>query len=83
MCPRYKWNSIYIVKGGEDMLKELVVQLTYVSEIKDGKEVMKSRRFNQVRLDITDVEINVFKDLIARLTNDSYIAVDKIETKMI
>lgn len=83
MCPRYKWNSIYIVKGGEDMLKELVVQLTYVSEIKDGKEVMKSRRFNQVRLDITDVEINVFKDLIARLTNESYIAVDKIETKMI
>lgn len=65
------------------MLKELVVQLTYVSEIKDGKEVMKSRRFNQVRLDITDVEINVFKDLIARLTNESYIAVDKIETKMI
>ncbi|RXK19135.1 hypothetical protein [Macrococcus sp. DPC7161] len=65
------------------MLKELVVQLTYVSEIKDGKEVMKSRRFNQVRLDITDVEINVFKDLIAKLTNENYIAVDKIETKMI
>ena len=83
MCPRYKWNSIYIVKGGEHMLKELVVQLTYVSEIKDGKEVMKSRRFNQVRLDITDVEINVFKDLIAKLTNENYIAVDKIETKMI
>ncbi len=66
------------------MLKEVVVSLAYISGISDsGKDIRKTRRFNQVRLDLTDVEANRFKDLIASLTGEDYVSVEKIDTKAV
>ncbi|WP_414046499.1 hypothetical protein ACMGE7_05560 [Macrococcus equi] len=66
------------------MLKDVVVNLLYVADIKeDGKEVFKARRFNQVRLDLTDNELQLFSNVIAQLTGEVYVKIDKVETKAI
>ncbi|MGK0555071.1 DUF1659 domain-containing protein [Macrococcus capreoli] len=66
------------------MLKEVVLNLMYVADVKDdGKEVFKSRRFNQVRMDLTDNDLQAFGALISKLTGEVYIKIDKIETKIV
>ncbi|WP_414049544.1 hypothetical protein [Macrococcus animalis] len=66
------------------MLKDVVVNLMYVADVKeDGKEVFKSRRFNQVRLDLSDSELQDFKDLISTLTGELYVKIDRVETKAV
>ncbi|WP_414043225.1 DUF1659 domain-containing protein [Macrococcus sp. EM39E] len=66
------------------MLKDVVVNLMYVADVKeDGKEVFKSRRFNQVRLDLSDSDLQDFKDLISTLTGELYVKIDRVETKAV
>lgn len=66
------------------MLKEVVLSLTYIAGITEaGKDIKKSRRFNQVRMDLNDRDLQTFKDLIYVLTGENYYNVEKIETKMI
>ncbi|MCE4957156.1 DUF1659 domain-containing protein [Macrococcoides caseolyticum] len=66
------------------MLKEVVLNLLYVAETKaDGKEIFKARRFNQVRMDLIDAEIQAFSDLISELTGEVYVKIDKVETKAV
>ncbi|UTH12758.1 DUF1659 domain-containing protein [Macrococcus equipercicus] len=66
------------------MLKEVVLSLTYVADVSEsGKEVRKTRRFNQVRMDLTEAQANSFKELIAVLTGEDYVSAEKIETKTV
>ncbi|TDM07041.1 hypothetical protein [Macrococcus lamae] len=66
------------------MLKEVVLSLIYISDVSEsGKETRKSRRFSQVRMDLTEPQANSFKDLISILTGEDYVAAEKIETKTV
>lgn len=66
------------------MLKDVVVNLFFVVEVKeDGKEVLKARRFNQVRLDLADSELQAFGSIISKLTGETYVKIDKVETKAV
>lgn len=66
------------------MLKDVVLNLSFLSDVTpEGKEVFKTRRFNQVRLDLTDAEVQSFGDLISSLTGEVYVKIDKLETKSI
>ena len=66
------------------MIKDIILELTYVQSVTDeGKSILKSRRFNQVKLQISDVESKAFAQLISNLTGEMYIAINKIEKKEI
>lgn len=49
----------------------------------EGKSILKSRRFNQVKLQISDAESKAFAQLISNLTGEMYIVINKIEKKEI
>lgn len=66
------------------MLKEVVLNLIYVTGVKeDGKEVFKTRRFNQVRMDLLDSDLQNFATLMTELTGEDYVKIDKVETKVV
>ncbi|QYA41286.1 DUF1659 domain-containing protein [Macrococcoides bohemicum] len=66
------------------MLKEVVLNLLYVTDVKDdGKEVFKTRRFNQVRMDLLDNDLQNFAMLMTELTGEDYVKIDKVETKAV
>lgn len=66
------------------MLKEVVLYLLYVTDVKDdGKEVFKTRRFNQVRMDLLDSDLQNFAMLMTELTGEDYVKIDKVETKAV
>lgn len=66
------------------MLKEVVLNLMYVTDVKeDGKEVFKTRRFNQVRMDLLDSDLQNFATLMSELTGEDYVKIDKVETKAV
>ncbi|TDM42312.1 DUF1659 domain-containing protein [Macrococcoides goetzii] len=66
------------------MLKEVVLNLMYVTDVKeDGKEVFKTRRFNQVRMDLLDSDLQNFATLMSELTGEVYVKIDKVETKAV
>ncbi|RAI82715.1 DUF1659 domain-containing protein [Macrococcoides goetzii] len=66
------------------MLKEVVLNLMYVTDVKeDGKEVFKTRRFNQVRMDLLDSDLQNFATLMSELTGEAYVKIDKVETKAV
>ncbi|MCG7420001.1 hypothetical protein BHU61_03975 [Macrococcus epidermidis] len=66
------------------MLKEVVLNLMYVTGVKeDGKEVFKTRRFNQVRMDLLDSDLQNFATLMSELTGEDYVKIDKVETKAV
>lgn len=66
------------------MIKDIILELTFVQTVTDeGKSILKSRRFNQVKLQISDAESKAFAQLISNLTGEMYIAINKIEKKEI
>lgn len=66
------------------MLKEVVLNLLYVTDVKDdGKEVFKTSRFNQVRMDLLDSDLQNFAMLMTELTGEDYVKIDKVETKAV
>ncbi|UOB19535.1 DUF1659 domain-containing protein [Macrococcus armenti] len=66
------------------MIKDIILELTFVQSVTDeGKSILKSRRFNQVKLKISDAESKAFAQLISNLTGEMYIAINKIEKKEI
>lgn len=66
------------------MIKDIILELTFVQSVTDeGKSILKSRRFNQVKLQISDVESKAFAQLISSLTGEMYIAINRIEKKEI
>ncbi|UBH09642.1 DUF1659 domain-containing protein [Macrococcus armenti] len=66
------------------MIKDIILELTFVQSVTDeGKSILKSRRFNQVKLQISDAESKAFAQLISNLTGEMYIAINKIEKKEI
>lgn len=66
------------------MLKEVVLNLLYVTDVKDdGKEVFKTIRFNQVRMDLLDSDLQNFAMLMTELTGEDYVKIDKVETKAV
>ncbi|MBC9873503.1 DUF1659 domain-containing protein [Macrococcoides bohemicum] len=66
------------------MLKEVVLNLLYVTDVKDdGKEVFKTRLFIQVRMDLLDSDLQNFAMLMTELTGEDYVKIDKVETKAV
>ncbi|UBH16447.1 DUF1659 domain-containing protein [Macrococcus armenti] len=66
------------------MIKDIILELTFVQSVTDeGKSILKSRRFNQVKLQISDAESKAFAQLISNLTGEMYIVINKIEKKEI
>ncbi|GGB06413.1 DUF1659 domain-containing protein [Macrococcus hajekii] len=66
------------------MLKELTLNLTFVAAVDDkGKETKKTRRFSQVRLDLTDAQALELKGLISELTGEDYISAELTELKLV
>jgi len=66
------------------MLKDTILEFTFVQSVTDeGKSILKTRRFNQVKLQISDAESKAFAQLISNLTGELYIAINKIEKKEI
>lgn len=64
------------------MIKDVILELAFVKEVtEEGKSIMKTRRFNQVVLNITDEEARAFALLVSRLTGEVYVSVNKIEKK--
>ncbi|TDM04177.1 DUF1659 domain-containing protein [Macrococcus carouselicus] len=66
------------------MLKELTLNLTYVASTdENGRETKKTRRFSQVRLDLTDSQALEMKGLISELTGEDYISAELTELKLV
>lgn len=66
------------------MLTEVVLSLSYIAGVNEaGKDIKKTRRFNQVRMNLNDNDLQTFKELVQLLTGEVYYNVEKIETKLL
>lgn len=66
------------------MIKDVILSLHYIAGVNEaGKDIRKSRRFPQVRFNLTDQEAQEFKALITTLTDETYYEAELTEIKIV
>lgn len=75
--------TIYRVKGGEDMIKNMSLKMFHFVTDESGKDVTKSRSLNNLNTDGTDANLNALAAVYESLTGESYYNIEKVITHVV